>query len=157
MLPQLGGLLLELCARKHAALFQENAQRLESHGEGCSSLYPHLELFGECVRLFVSHRRFFLPRRNCGSDFSARFRQFLAGQGGVGEALTEDSRAGFKEPSGVGVLAVVESIDLLIEVTKPSNSSRRSGDRACVMFRQGICGTWDRMKKLLAVLTNSRP
>ena len=32
---------------------------------------------------------FLLPRRSCGRDLSARFRQFLAGESGIGETLPE--------------------------------------------------------------------
>lgn len=45
-------------------------------------------------------------------------RKSLAGQGGIGEALAEHSRARFKESQAVALLAIVEPIRLLVEVAE---------------------------------------
>lgn len=59
------------------------------------------------------HRAFF-PR--CGFDNSARFGLFFAGDFFKGQALAEHRRTRFDKPLRVGLLAVVEPIDLFIKV-----------------------------------------
>jgi hypothetical protein len=50
--------------------------------------------------------------------FSARLRQILSGKRGVGHALPDDALDCADESAKVGVLALVETVALLIEVTE---------------------------------------
>ena len=72
-----------------------------------------------------AHRWRFLPRRSCGAASSARLRQFLAGQHGIGEALAEDRRARLEKPHAIGQFATVEAIHLLIQI--PEQVKRFNG------------------------------
>lgn len=62
------------------------------------------------------HDRFFLPRRSCSFDCSARLRQVFAGQSTIGDPLAEHGRARFKKAHSVSLLAIIETADLLIEI-----------------------------------------
>jgi hypothetical protein len=64
------------------------------------------------------HRIDLLPRRSCGFDRLARLRKLLAGQLVEGQPLAEDGRSRFDESLGVRHLAVVEPIDLFVEIAK---------------------------------------
>jgi len=72
----------------------------------------------EYVAVFNGHRVRFLPRRSCGLDFSARFRQLLAGEGDVGKTFAEHACTCRKESAAIGVFAIVESVHLFIEVAE---------------------------------------
>src|SRR5579871_409602 len=84
-----------------------------------ASLLRHTALIWCSVSMCaVSSYRGLRPRRSCGFDRLARLREFLAGQRIEGQPLAEYGGGGFDEASGVRQLAVVETVNLFIEVTE---------------------------------------
>lgn len=75
------------------------------------------------------HRLRFLPRGNCGFERLARREMFCADENLVRQALAENGRRSFNEARYVVRAAVVEAINLLVEVAE--QMERLNGDVGC--------------------------